>query len=92
MSNSKTKAKNKGTVVSRKKLTFHNRTYKNTNEFSRPFICTTSVLRMNSHEPYPYYKHTASVLRMCVIFFVRIRARKVVPRCLWQVVSHRFKS
>ena len=31
---------------------------------------------MNSHEPYPYYKRTASVLRMCIIFsyeFVPIR-------------------
>ena len=80
------------TVVSRKKLTFCNRAYKSMNGFSQPFICTSSVLRMNSNEPYPYYKRTASVLRMCVIFFIRIRARKVVPRCLWQVVSHRFKS
>ena len=23
---------------------------------------------MNSHEPYPYYKRTASALRICVIF------------------------
>ena len=39
------------TVVSRKKLTYRNHTYKSTNKFSQPFICTTSVLRMNSHEP-----------------------------------------
>ena len=51
------------------------------NEFSRPFICTTSVLRMHSHEPYPYYKRTTSVLRMCVIFsyeFMPVRLYHVV--------------
>ena len=47
---------------------------------------------MNSHEPYPYYKRTASVLRMCVIFFIQIRVRKVVPRCIWQVVSHTLRA
>ena len=36
---------------------------------------------MNSHEPYPYYKRTASVLLMCVIFlyeFVPVRLYHVV--------------
>ena len=44
------------TVVSRKKLTFRNRTYKSTNEFSRPFICTTSV-------PTHDFSQTVSVLQ-----------------------------
>ena len=52
-------------VVSIKKLTYHNRTYKSTDKFSRPFICTTRVLHMNSHENLSilqaYCKHTKYV-------------------------------
>ena len=49
------------------KLTYHNRPYKSTDKFSRPFICTTRVLRIHS-------LRTTSVLCTCVIFFVRILA------------------
>ena len=59
-------------TVSRK-LTYHNRTYKSTDEFSRPFICTTHEF---SQTFIRCYKRTTHVCN----FFVRICA-STPPRC-----------